>query len=176
MQLSEDAMLTRFQEAAEAVGATVKRFSKTEDAAEYLTALAGGEAVAASALPEEFLKAIAGLALALAPPEDYAQVRTGVSFALAGIAATGTLLLDLTDPTGRGATALPPVHAVFLKESSIVADLASLGPLLQELLAAPKQVYFSLTTGPSRTADIERVLTIGVHGPAELHVIIVGGE
>jgi L-lactate dehydrogenase complex protein LldG len=167
-------VLSKFQDAAEAVGAVVKRFSRPEEAATYLMTLAQGEPVAASTLPEEYLRVLEGMEFAR--PEDFASIRTGVGFAAAAIAATGTLLLDLTDPAGRSASALPPVHAVFLRESTIVPDLPSLGPLLQEMLAAPNPVYFSLTTGPSRTADIERVLTIGVHGPAQLHVMVIGGE
>jgi L-lactate dehydrogenase complex protein LldG len=99
-----------------------------------------------------------------------------VSFARAGIAATGSILLEISDPKERAATALPLIHAVFLKASTIVADLYALQNILAEGLSSSGTAYLSLTTGPSRTADIERVLTIGVHGPKELHVLVLEGE
>ncbi len=94
----------------------------------------------------------------------------------AGIAATGSLLLELADPYERSATALPLIHVVFVKGSTIAPDLYALHELLAQELASAKTAYLSITTGPSRTADIERVLTIGVHGPKELHVLVLEGE
>jgi L-lactate dehydrogenase complex protein LldG len=166
-------MIARFQAAAEAVGAVVRRFPSVTDAATHVRQLSG-PVIAASELPEEYQRALSGLAFA--PPEEYRSVRVCVSFALAGIAATGSLLLELSDPEGRSATALPPVHMVFLRASSIVPELTSLAGTLDALLSARPQSYLSITTGPSRTADIERVLTIGVHGPKELHILILEGD
>lgn len=166
-------MIVRFQAAAEAVGAVVGRFSSVADATGYVRRTSG-PSIAASDLPEEILRALSGLSFA--PPEEYRHVRTCVSFALAGIAATGSLLLELSDPVVRSATALPPIHMVFLRASSIVPDLPALAGTLETLLSSRGNSYLSLTTGPSRTADIERVLTIGVHGPKELHILILEGE
>jgi L-lactate dehydrogenase complex protein LldG len=166
-------MIVRFQAAAEAVGAVVGRFSSVTDAAGYVRRTSG-PSIAASDLPEDVRRTLSGLAFA--PPEEYPNVRVCVSFALAGIAATGSLLLELSDPMGRSATALPPIHVVFLRASSIVPDLPALAGTLDNLLSSSGNSYLSLTTGPSRTADIERVLTIGVHGPKELHILILEGE
>jgi L-lactate dehydrogenase complex protein LldG len=166
-------MIVRFQAAAEAVGAVVGRFSSVADAAMYIRRTSG-PSIAASDLPEEVHRALSGLAFA--PAEEYRNVRACVSFALAGIAATGCLLLELSDPVGRSATALPPIHMVFLRSSSIAPDLPALAGTLETLLSSRSSSYLSLTTGPSRTADIERVLTIGVHGPKELHILILEGD
>ncbi len=166
-------MVYQFAEAAEAVGSTVKRFSAMAEALRYLRDLIKEEKVAVSELPDEY----AALRDAVPPadPCEYPQVRFCLSSAQAGIARTGTLLLDLGDPTGRSATALAPIHLVLLKESTILPDLRSAAPLLGAALDAGTNAYLSLTTGPSRTADIERVLTIGVHGPRELHILILEG-
>jgi L-lactate dehydrogenase complex protein LldG len=166
-------MIDRFKAAAEAVGSVVHRFSSLGDAAAHVLETAGKE-IASSGLPGKIREALSGMTFV--PCGEYRNVRVGVSFALAGVADTGTLLLELSDPTERSATALPPVHLVFLKASSIVPDLQYLSDALDGLLSSRPHSYLSLTTGPSRTADIERVLTIGVHGPKELQILILEGE
>jgi L-lactate dehydrogenase complex protein LldG len=166
-------MVDRFQSAAEAAGAVVRRFSSLEDAAAQVRDMAGPIA-AASELPEDIRLALSPLTFA--SPEEYRNTRTCVSFARAGIADTGSLLLELSDHIERSASALPPVHLVFLRASAIVANLSALSATLATLLASSPHSYLSLITGPSRTADIERVLTIGVHGPKELHILILEGD
>jgi L-lactate dehydrogenase complex protein LldG len=166
-------MIDRFQAAAEAAGAVVRRFSSLEDAVAHVRE-AAGPIVAASELPENIHQAL--YPVTFASPEEYRNIGTCVSFARAGIADTGSLLLELSDHLERSATALPPVHLVFLRASAIVPDLSSLSTTLAALLASRTCSYLSLITGPSRTADIERVLTIGVHGPKELHILILAGE
>lgn len=97
---------------------------------------------------------------------------TGANFA---IAATGTVVLESTAEATRLATTLPEQHFVLLDPRKIVADSASAVPLLRQLHARLPQTFLAYITGPSRTADIERVLTIGVHGPKELHVLLCEG-
>ncbi|WP_298270868.1 lactate utilization protein [Geobacter sp.] len=164
-------MVEQFTTAAEAVGAEVKRFPTLNEAVAAIRSRAGGRAVATSALPPPVRSALDGLDCVPAGALHTAEI--GISFAQAGIARTGSLLLALSDPAGRSATALPPVHLVILDAATIVADLSALGGTLGALLSSPGSAYLSLITGPSRTADIERVLTIGVHGPKELHILIV---
>ena len=163
-------MLDTFQTAAEAVGTTVKRFSTIHEAVAYIQTLSNGP-IAASTLPPPITEAFG--TEAFADPKTYATTEVAVSRAFAAIADTGSLLLELTDPTARSATALSPVHAVFLNKSAIVPTLAELGEIVCTRLASAGSTYLSITTGPSRTADIERVLTIGVHGPTELHVLLM---
>lgn len=166
-------MIDQFSESARAVGATVERFSGITDAEAYLRNVTGGERLAVTSLPKEYAS-LRG-SFPVAAPVEYPQAAYCLSAARAGIAATGSLLLDLTDPVERSATALVPVHLVILKASTILPDLRSAAPLLDEPLQRGGSAYLSLTTGPSRTADIERVLTIGVHGPKELHILIMEG-
>ena len=167
-------MQNKFINAAEAVGAVIKRFSTIEETTLYLQHMADGGMVCSSTLPEELQAHLAGLAVS--DRSRAADATLCISFAEAGIAATGSLLVQLTDPGERAATALATKHAVFLRSSSIVPTLRDLGPSLKAQLAGAGPTYFSITTGPSRTADIERVLTIGVHGPKELHILLLEGE
>jgi L-lactate dehydrogenase complex protein LldF len=95
------------------------------------------------------------------------HVRAGLSGASAAIAETGSLLL-LGGP-GRPLTTslLPEIHIALLREKDIFQQLDQVLQI-EEIKRTPVAV---LVSGPSRTADIEMTLTIGVHGPGELHVI-----
>jgi L-lactate utilization protein LutC len=101
---------------------------------------------------------------------DVFRFDIGISQAQAGIAETGTLLLDSSRERHRLVSLVPPVHIAILDASQIVATL---GEALT-LLRGDEQVspIVTLVTGPSRTADIELTLAIGVHGPQELYVVI----
>jgi len=97
---------------------------------------------------------------------------TGVNFAIAD---TGTLVLESTAEDIRLATTLPAKQFALLDPRKIVADgLAAVKPLRQ-LHQRDSRNYIAYVTGPSRTADIERVLTIGVHGPKQLFILLVPG-
>jgi L-lactate utilization protein LutC len=96
----------------------------------------------------------------------------GLDQAELGIAESGTLVLLHGPGRGRGISLLPPVHVALLREEGLVADLSALfSRLAREGRALGSAV--TLVTGPSRTADIEFVVTRRVHGPGELHAILV---
>ena len=90
----------------------------------------------------------------------------GVTGALAAIAETGTLLLVEGEGTPLAASLLPDTHIALLDSRQLCQTLNE-ALALPQVLAAPAAVLIS---GPSRTADIEMSLTIGVHGPGRLHV------
>jgi L-lactate dehydrogenase complex protein LldG len=167
-------MQDKFIIAAEAVGAVIKQFSTITETIPYLQQLADGGMICSSTLPAELSGQLTGLILS--DQRAAADATLCISFAEAGIAATGSLLVQLTDPAERAATALATKHAVFLHSRAIVPTLRDLGATLKAQLCGAGPTYFSITTGPSRTADIERVLTIGVHGPKELHILLLEGE
>jgi len=97
-----------------------------------------------------------------------------VATASRGIAATGTCVVATDEEKVRLATMLPEVSIIVLDASNIVPDLPDIAPFLREQQTA-RASYTSFITGPSRTADIERVSAIGVHGPLELAIILVEG-
>jgi L-lactate dehydrogenase complex protein LldG len=104
-----------------------------------------------------------------------AEALVGISQMDWAIAATGTLAQAAAAVEQRLVSTLPRVHVALLDSRRVVPTL---GALLAKL--GPRDTrYLALITGPSRTADIERVLTIGVHGPGRLVVLLVddlGGE
>ena len=107
------------------------------------------------------------------PPNahDIFEYDVGITTAQAAIAETGTLVLDSACEKHRLVSLVPPVHIAIINASAIVETLGDALTLLQEKEISPAITFI---TGPSRTADIELTLTIGVHGPRELYVIVDG--
>jgi L-lactate dehydrogenase complex protein LldG len=100
----------------------------------------------------------------------------GVTGAQWAVAETGTLVLESDAERHRLASLVPAAH-VALVEARRVRQ--TLGEVLREIDGrGPEGLSRAITfiTGPSRTSDIELTLAIGVHGPAELYVVIIGGE
>lgn len=115
----------------------------------------------------------AGLNLVAANLREHAaDLHTALTLADWGIAATGSLVLDSRSEDLRLATMLAETHIAVLPLSRLRHDSAALEEDLVRLMTSPP-TYLAFITGASRTADIERVLTIGVHGPQELHVLIL---
>ncbi len=109
---------------------------------------------------------VKGISLVRAPDSD---VRAGITGALAGIAETGSLVIIAGAGKPLTASLLPEIHIAILKTSEIYASL----PQVLNLREVREAATGILITGPSRTADIEMTLTIGVHGPGELHVFLI---
>jgi L-lactate dehydrogenase complex protein LldG len=92
-----------------------------------------------------------------------------VSEASWGIAETGSVVLCASPEEPRSRSLLPWVHVSLLREDRI---LASLDDLFAAVRDDPPSAL-AIVTGPSRTADIEQTLMVGVHGPGEVHVVLV---
>ncbi|HLO26233.1 MAG TPA: LUD domain-containing protein [Geobacteraceae bacterium] len=100
---------------------------------------------------------------------DYAAAAVTVEEVLGGIAETGSIICASSAGRAVQASLLPPHHVAILQAGNIFATLDD----FFAGCAATPPVNFSLITGPSRTADIELILAIGVHGPERLDVIVV---
>ena len=101
--------------------------------------------------------------------EEYAQAEVTVEEVLAGIAETGSIVCASVEGRAVQASLLPSHHLAILPAAKIYATLDD---FFQNLGAAPP-TNLAVITGPSRTADIELTLAIGVHGPERLDVIVV---
>lgn len=168
-----------FVSAAEAVGAQVVDCKNLQQAIDYLAERLDGTLVCprfasgeraglATKLTNAGLKVVTDNLRQQAPTATAGI--TGVNFAMAD---TGSLALDSTDEDVRLATTLPEIQFALLDPVKILADsLEAVAPLRQLHQRSPRN-YVAYITGPSRTADIERVLTIGVHGPKQLHILLV---
>ena len=108
-------------------------------------------------------------------PAMFEPVEAGISLASFGVAETGSIGVVGNPLQPRVATLLPPVHMAVVDAATIVASLDEAGDQLEKLMRPGVKGglrYASLVTGPSRTADVEKTLAVGVHGPRSLHVII----
>jgi L-lactate dehydrogenase complex protein LldG len=101
------------------------------------------------------------------------EVDVGICSVAFGIAFTGTVVETTTDDSYRLISSLPRIHVALLSASEIVADLAEAAIRLRNAYSEnPTYCNITFISGPSRTADIEMKLFLGVHGPQESHVIV----
>lgn len=100
-----------------------------------------------------------------------ASIEVGLTGAQAGLARTGSLVLHADREHGRLASLLPPVHYAVLRADQIYTDIAAWMNAGGWRIAHSSNTV--IITGPSRSADIAQTLTLGAHGPKELHVVLI---
>ncbi|MGQ9918133.1 MAG: LutC/YkgG family protein [Bryobacteraceae bacterium] len=178
-------MLGRFRQSAEAAAAEVHEARSAESALAAIARLLKEEGVGtqgrtavwpdgplrSSFHPEWLTQMLPGIVLEVTR-ETAAAAHVGITEFDYGVEATGTLVQDASAAAQRLASTLPAIHVALLRAGKIVD---SLGEALRRLDPA-RAPFLTLVTGPSRTADIERVLTIGVHGPRRLVILIYKPE
>ena len=103
--------------------------------------------------------------------EAAARADLGVTSATYGFATTGSVVQESDVAGGRTASLLPPVHLCVLPADRLVPSTAA----LLRTLGAPGRLPSNLVviTGPSRSGDIEQIITLGVHGPTALHIALL---
>jgi L-lactate dehydrogenase complex protein LldG len=148
------------------------------DAREYVARLIDGKSAVASNAPFlrecgiESLPAVqSGLTDRAAVREACESAAFGVTSADYVLADTGTLVMLSSPEEARMISLLPPVHVAVVPRAKILTGLDE----LLSIMPRPGELTSSmvLITGPSRTADIEQILVRGVHGPGEVHIIVV---
>jgi L-lactate dehydrogenase complex protein LldG len=162
---------------------TVERVTAVSDVARTLSSWAREAASDSITLESEIVDALPGLGEALAaagftvlapgPPADVRDAPFGVSLARLAIAETGSVLLAEPSLPDRSVGMLMLAHATVCPTRAVVASLDDALPELRRLAKTPGGSMTTLVTGPSRTADIERVLTVGVQGPGKVMTLFV---
>lgn len=107
-------------------------------------------------------------------PVLFDTVDAGITTTLGGIAETGSLVLwpDAREP--RTLSLLPPIHIAVLREDALHPTLHAV--MQRQAWATGMPTNALLVTGPSKTADIQRLLVYGAHGPRELVILLVRAE
>ena len=114
------------------------------------------------------LLAAAVLLLASQPPA-LAQADIGLTGCEAALAETGSLAMVSGPGRPRTASLLPLTHIALIRQTDL---LQSMGEFFERYRQSPVLPYLVFITGPSRTADIELSLTLGVHGPGKVIVVL----
>ena len=183
-------LFPEFEMRAKAVSGEVFRVPDAAEARETLIRLMDGVGAKKAVVVESPLQEAAGITEALRslgvtvytePADIAAHAETadiGISGVEFGIAETGSVFQDGGAIATRLVTILPPLHVVFMPSANIVPRITEAFDIISQSF---DRGYVGFITGPSRTADIERVLTIGVHGPSRFAIIAVdetpkGGE
>lgn len=104
---------------------------------------------------------------------DFLQAEVGISFCEALIARNGSVLVSNANAAGRRLSIYPDSHIVLAFTSQLVLDLKDGFARLKEKYGNALPSMITAITGPSRTADIEKTLVLGAHGPKELFVFLI---
>jgi L-lactate dehydrogenase complex protein LldG len=169
-------LIEAFKEKAEEVSSTVFISGNNKDGINYIETILDKERIRRIAVldvDELYSRQLLdhGFELIGRPFRDKAsKIEASITSAFCGIAETGTLVLQSDSEDLRLATMLPDIHFSVIAAGSIVERANEITYQLKDWFRNDN--YTSFITGPSRTADIERVLTLGAHGPVQLHIII----
>ncbi len=168
------------QAALEALAGKVHVVANAHEAREYVAArIANGQSVASNSpyLAECGICSLTDVRSGITDREELrglcATADFGITSADFAIASTGSLVMIASPAEARLISLLPPVHIAVVPCSRLLTSLDELFTRVPD----PARVSSSmvLITGPSRTADIEQILVRGVHGPGEIHVVLVEG-
>ena len=162
----------------EALAGKTYQAASLSDARDYAARLVEGRRAVASNAPFLATCGITGIPGVASGFVDAAALReacaaadVGITSADYALADTGTLVMISSREEARLISLLPLVHLAVVPASRI---LTGLDELLERVpLPADRSSSMVLITGPSRTADIEQILVRGVHGPGEIHVVVV---
>jgi len=181
--LEKNNLIQIMSEKAAGVGTIVHEISCVSEAIQYAVDLNRKEKMRTIACPgldpkdRDSLQKLchsSGINVLEEPLRDHAGcLDTSLTWVDYGIAETGSLMLASDVEDIRMATMLAKIHIAILPITKIRLNTESIETELDDILKNNAPSYTAFITGPSRTADIERVLAIGVHGPIELHLLLI---
>ena len=173
-----ESRIASFCASLEALGGKTHRATSPDDARDYVAAVVSGQSAIASNAPILRESGVTGLAGVESGVVDRERLRTlcagagcGITGADYALADTGSLVMLSSGQEARMISLLPPVHIALVSCGRLLTGLDELLAILPQ--PAERTSSMVLITGPSRTADIEQILVRGVHGPGEIHVVLV---
>lgn len=105
--------------------------------------------------------------------KDFEMAEVGITLCEALVARNGSVMVSNNNAAGRRLSIFPNYHIVIARTGQLVLDLKDAFELLKTRYGTQIPSMISTITGPSRTADIEKTLVLGAHGPKELFVFLV---
>ena len=105
--------------------------------------------------------------------DNFEEMELGITYCELLIARSGSIMISSAQESGRRMNVFPPIHVVIANASQLVEDLAEGFSKLKEKYGNNLPSLISTITGASRTADIEKTLVMGAHGPKELIVFLI---
>ena len=105
--------------------------------------------------------------------EDFMKTEVGITFCEYLSARTGSIFISSKQSSGRRLSVFPPVHITFAYTSQLVFDLKEALTGLKNKYGESFPSMIATITGPSRSADIEKTLVMGAHGPKEVYVFLI---
>jgi L-lactate dehydrogenase complex protein LldG len=108
--------------------------------------------------------------------EDLPEADVSITTCEALIARTGSILMSSAQESGRTVSVYAPVHICIAYTSQLVYDIRDGIEMLSLKYKDQIPSFITLATGPSRTADIEKTLVVGVHGPKDVYVFLVDAQ
>ena len=108
--------------------------------------------------------------------EDLPEADVSITTCEALIARTGSILMSSAQESGRTVSVYAPVHICIAYTSQLVYDIRDGLDMLSLKYKDQIPSFITLATGPSRTADIEKTLVVGVHGPKDVYVFLVDAQ
>jgi L-lactate dehydrogenase complex protein LldG len=108
--------------------------------------------------------------------EDLPEADSSITNCEALIARTGSILMSSAQDSGRTVSVYAPVHICIAYTSQLVYDIRDALEMLSSKYKDQIPSFITLATGPSRTADIEKTLVVGVHGPKDVYVFLVDSQ
>ena len=195
-------LLTQMADTAALRGWNVARCGSVEDALDYVVSLAGRLGAASVARSEQAVfdvapvdSALAGVGALCWPAvyegdDDREAVRRrllesamGITGADYAVAETGSVIVLPRQGLSRLVSVVPPVHVAIVRPQDVIGTLDDLFALRRLEFyrnggpaGGDMGSYLNFITGPSRTADIEQTIVVGVHGPKEVHLVLLEQE
>jgi L-lactate dehydrogenase complex protein LldG len=172
-RLTVEACVLRFEVEAQALGVECHVESSVADVHRRLTTLIEGRRALSwdlAHLPYQAGVLMSHAILGQAPRADLAMAEVGVTGCDAAVAETGSLVMFSAPGRSRAVSLLPPFHIALVERRRLCFSMADVFETYRHRLEGSASCTF--ITGPSRTADIELTLTLGIHGPGRVTIII----
>lgn len=174
--LNSPDIVVAFAESFQRVGGEFHYCESLEELAAQLTAFQARQQVGAPYVWEPDLQEVlrvAGVAFKADEADFIAHADLSLTSCEALVARTGSVLVSAATESGRRLSIYPDQHLVLARPSQVVAEIGDALLVMQERYGAQLPSMVSLTSGPSRTADIEKTLVLGAHGPRRIALFLL---